>query len=272
MTFDLNKIASPIRGLEAMSICLSDTDLLYTLWTRSDGINVGEDVVALFGLMARIRQEVFVAMGIDDAGYSAQMETKTHLILIRHIRNDYMVVFVFNSQIAAGLANIQVTHVVEQLDALLPASLNGSTEHPWGLTKAHPSTDITIQDTIFADKPKRTVTPNPSRPILSDEDIPISTLTPNDRRIHHEDFRVTAETPLYFEGSTFSDEEHSRAVSIVHYVTQVLGDTPNVYTRLAINANLSIASIRDPNTLTTEQVQRLEAAAIKILNVTHIPT
>lgn len=115
MPLGLQQLARPIHGLEAILVSMTDDDLMFDAWSRDGRIATNEDAAGYLGLFVRTRKEVLDGLGFTRGPIRASIETDDRIILFRHIQDEYLLMFVFQTQVTFGLARVHAEELKQQI-------------------------------------------------------------------------------------------------------------------------------------------------------------
>ena len=120
MALELEQAVSDIPALRGVFVTAMPDCLLFDLWMRPDETWTGEDAAAYFGDLVRANREALKSLSAWSSEMQVTIESKDLLLLLRELRDDFVVAFAFDCTAPLGMVRLYVKRVLSVLVDLLP--------------------------------------------------------------------------------------------------------------------------------------------------------
>jgi len=120
-TIPLDEVVRDVRGLQALFLTLMPDCLLFDAWIdRGRSEWAAEDVASYFGDLVRANREGLKALQAWSSDMQVTIESADTLVVLKEVRGDFVVSFVFDRNAPLGMVRLQVRRLLDRLDGMLP--------------------------------------------------------------------------------------------------------------------------------------------------------
>jgi len=128
---ELSEIVEDVPSLRGVFITAMPDCLLYDAWTGRDEEWQAEEAASYFGDLIRANREGLKALHAWSAEMQITIESADVLLLIKEIREDFLVTLAFERKVPLGMARLHAKRVLERVAPTLPSV--EAEERPRGL-------------------------------------------------------------------------------------------------------------------------------------------
>ena len=120
MAASLEQAVHDIPSLRGVFITAMPDCLLFDLWMRPDETWKGEEAAAYFGDLVRANREALKSLSAWSSEMQVTIESTNLLLVLRELRDDFVVAFAFESRAPLGMVRLYVKRVLSVLVEMLP--------------------------------------------------------------------------------------------------------------------------------------------------------
>ncbi|MCA9619057.1 MAG: hypothetical protein KC731_08545 [Myxococcales bacterium] len=117
---NLERAVEDLPSLRGVFVTAMPDCLLYDSWTRPGEEWASDEAGAYFGDLVRANREALKSLGSWSAEMQVTIESADLLLVLRELRNDFVVTFAFDRTAALGMVRLQVKRTLSVLMDLLP--------------------------------------------------------------------------------------------------------------------------------------------------------
>jgi predicted regulator of Ras-like GTPase activity (Roadblock/LC7/MglB family) len=116
----LSELISGVKGIEGLFLTAMPDCLLYDSWVSEDKNWAAEDVAIYFGDLIRSNREGLKALYAYSADMQVTIESSDVIVVLKEVRGDFVVGFVFDKSTPLGMIRLQVSKTVARILPTLP--------------------------------------------------------------------------------------------------------------------------------------------------------
>lgn len=120
MLSQIEDVLQPVDGLRALIITVSPDNLLYDYWSREDLVDSPDESATFFGDLLRVHFEALETIHVPRGDIQITLETGDHVVVLKNMRNAYVVTFVFHRDMQFGIVRMLSRQICELLLQQLP--------------------------------------------------------------------------------------------------------------------------------------------------------
>ena len=107
-TLELDEVVEGVPALRGLFVTLMPDCLLFDSWMRPDGDWTPEDVASYFGDLVRANREGLKSLRSWSADMQVTIESADALVVLKELRGDFVVSFVFDRETPLGMVRLFV--------------------------------------------------------------------------------------------------------------------------------------------------------------------
>jgi predicted regulator of Ras-like GTPase activity (Roadblock/LC7/MglB family) len=116
----LNSLISGIKGIEGLFLTAMPDCLLYDSWVSKEKSWSAEEVAVYFGDLIRSNREGLKALNAYSADMQVTIESSDLMVVLKEVRGDFVIGFVFDKSMPLGMIRLQVDKIVSRIMPTLP--------------------------------------------------------------------------------------------------------------------------------------------------------
>ena len=119
-TLELDEVVEGVPALRGLFVTLMPDCLLFDSWMRPGGDWTPEDVASYFGDLVRANREGLKSLRSWSADMQVTIESADALVVLKELRGDFVVSFVFDRETPLGMVRLFVKRLLQRVEVMLP--------------------------------------------------------------------------------------------------------------------------------------------------------
>lgn len=285
---DMESLVSGIKQLSGVLVVVMPDCLLYSAWQRSGQAWDTESAGAYLGQLMLSNTQGVQAIGGWSGVSQVTLETDDALVVVRHVKDPFVVAYVFDAGTAIGWARLQIQRTVSIIEAsLVSDDATIEVEEPLPArpmpkptavkpapapaarpvrTPMKPAPAPVSKPTPVAAKPAPALKPSPvaAKPAAP----PPAAAKPAEPIMQPTGTGPNYGTPRPPEDSPAKTEQDlPKGTRLIKYLDQHAPDTHAALLRVSLQTGLPLTLLRMPDSLSDDEFAQVEESVRRILGV-----